>query len=52
MWLSTIDDDDDDAAEQLNNNKVVVSMEHPSSEDPALQLPIDISYSKLAGSVL
>jgi hypothetical protein len=49
--LSTIDDDDDDAAEQLNN-KLVVSMEHPSSEDPALQLPIDISYSKLAGSVL
>jgi hypothetical protein len=38
--------------EQLNNNKLVVSMEHSSSEDPALQLPIDISYSKLAGSVL
>jgi len=34
--------------EQLNNNKLVVSMEHSSSEDPALQLPIDISYSKLA----
>lgn len=34
-------------AEQLNNKKLVVSMEHSSSEDPALQLPIDISYSKL-----
>lgn len=32
----------------MNNNKLVVSMEHSSSEDPALQLPIDISYSKLA----
>jgi len=50
MWLLTIAD----KAELLNKGELVkssLSLEQ-ALEDSTLQIPIDISYSKLAGSIL
>lgn len=50
MWLLTIADE----AELLNKGELIkssLSLEQ-TLEDSALQIPIDISYSKLAGSIL